>query len=235
MQGKDDTAAKPEGRRRRMRRAIYLTVSLIAVGTMAGMLSDDVLRFWHSLDDPAPRPPASVSLAAAPAVPTLPPPASPVEAPMADASRPEPPQASQDATPALTAALREAEDTIAALEKERDALANRVAELEDALAQARAGASPEAKGDGDAATAPAQPARPAAVAAARPAPAALDRGTIIWAQGVLRDLGHDVLPDGVLGPQTANAVRRFQTRHGLPATGSLDAATLDLLAREGGA
>lgn len=52
------------------------------------------------------------------------------------------------------------------------------------------------------------------------------------AQKALVALGHD-LPrfgvDGIKGPETANAIRGFQTKAGLPTTGNLDQKTVDAL------
>ncbi len=50
------------------------------------------------------------------------------------------------------------------------------------------------------------------------------------AQKKLQSLGYKVgSPDGVFGKKTANALRLFQTRHGLPRTGKLDKQTKSLL------
>lgn len=50
------------------------------------------------------------------------------------------------------------------------------------------------------------------------------------AQGRLLNLGYDVgKPDGILGPRTAAALRRFQKDRGLPVTGDLDRATENAL------
>lgn len=42
----------------------------------------------------------------------------------------------------------------------------------------------------------------------------------------------NVMPDGVYGPQTADAVRSFQRRMGLPVTGVVDQATHEQIVRE---
>ena len=48
-------------------------------------------------------------------------------------------------------------------------------------------------------------------------------------QTLLNKLGYDAgVPDGVAGPQTVSAVRRFETRSGLTASGQI---TDDLLTR----
>jgi putative peptidoglycan binding protein len=50
------------------------------------------------------------------------------------------------------------------------------------------------------------------------------------AQELLKAAGVDPGPiDGVLGPRTKAALRRYQLRHGIPATGMLDAATRQAL------
>jgi peptidoglycan hydrolase-like protein with peptidoglycan-binding domain len=48
-------------------------------------------------------------------------------------------------------------------------------------------------------------------------------------QALLMNQGFDVVIDGVVGPHTKSALRAFQARHGLPATGDCDDATLDAL------
>jgi peptidoglycan hydrolase-like protein with peptidoglycan-binding domain len=46
------------------------------------------------------------------------------------------------------------------------------------------------------------------------------------AQRRLRDIGfYTGSVDGILGPNTAAALRRYQAKHGLPETGDLDTAT----------
>lgn len=42
----------------------------------------------------------------------------------------------------------------------------------------------------------------------------------------------NVMPDGIYGPQTAEAVRSFQRRMGLPVTGTVDGATHAAIVRE---
>lgn len=60
--------------------------------------------------------------------------------------------------------------------------------------------------------------------------------SIAGAQERLNHLHYSVgEPDGVLGPLTVAALRRFQRDHGLPATGVLDAATIERLSEEHGA
>src|SRR4051812_8402057 len=61
-----------------------------------------------------------------------------------------------------------------------------------------------------------------APAAALAAPAS--GGSVVAAQ---KALGVDA--DGVVGPKTRSAIRRFQRSHGLPVTGRLDKATLQAL------
>jgi peptidoglycan hydrolase-like protein with peptidoglycan-binding domain len=57
-----------------------------------------------------------------------------------------------------------------------------------------------------------------------------DRDRILWAQSCLaRTLGSWVLQDGVLGPNTETAIRRFQEQQLLPVTGLLDNATMNTL------
>jgi peptidoglycan lytic transglycosylase B len=48
-------------------------------------------------------------------------------------------------------------------------------------------------------------------------------------QALLMNQGFDIEIDGVRGPRTDSALRAFQARHGLPATGECDDATLDAL------
>lgn len=60
--------------------------------------------------------------------------------------------------------------------------------------------------------------------------------SIVGAQERLNHLHYSVgEPDGVLGPLTIAALRRFQRDHGLPPTGVLDAATIERLREEHGA
>jgi hypothetical protein len=54
---------------------------------------------------------------------------------------------------------------------------------------------------------------------------------VVWAQEHLVSAGQAVSIDGAFGAQTKAAVQRFQSAHGLPATGTLDAATWRALLR----
>lgn len=54
---------------------------------------------------------------------------------------------------------------------------------------------------------------------------------VVWAQEHLVSAGFPLAIDGDFGPKTMSAVERFQTAHGLPATGLIDAATWDALLR----
>ena len=55
-------------------------------------------------------------------------------------------------------------------------------------------------------------------------------GRVQAIQTALKDKGHDPGPvDGHMGPQTRSALRAFQKKEGLPATGSADAKTLAAL------
>lgn len=59
--------------------------------------------------------------------------------------------------------------------------------------------------------------------------------SIVGAQERLNHLHYSLGdPDGVLGPLTIAALRRFQRDHGLVESGVLDAATVDRLAEEHG-
>jgi hypothetical protein len=66
-------------------------------------------------------------------------------------------------------------------------------------------------------------------------PASVFRGNlgdlVIWAQEHLYGAGFHVAVDGQFGPATQRAVRAFQRRHGLPATGIVNGPTWDLLDR----
>jgi len=54
--------------------------------------------------------------------------------------------------------------------------------------------------------------------------------TVRMAQQALNDRGYNAgSADGVWGPDTANAVRRFQQAQGLPDSGTLDTQTLSAL------
>ncbi|MBX3729232.1 MAG: carboxypeptidase regulatory-like domain-containing protein [Candidatus Sumerlaeia bacterium] len=58
-------------------------------------------------------------------------------------------------------------------------------------------------------------------------PARSDRAQLADVQRRLQALGFEPGPiDGLMGPMTANAVRQFQTAHGLPVTGQPDEATV---------
>jgi hypothetical protein len=49
-------------------------------------------------------------------------------------------------------------------------------------------------------------------------------------QNALDQMGYNAgPPDGAMGPQTENALARFQNDHGLPATGQIDNPTLQAL------
>jgi peptidoglycan hydrolase-like protein with peptidoglycan-binding domain len=71
--------------------------------------------------------------------------------------------------------------------------------------------------------APAQNA-PAATAMTHKAPA-MSRSRIEAVQTALKNNGEDVSPDGVWGPKTVSALRDFQKKQGLKATGHMDRAT----------
>lgn len=53
-------------------------------------------------------------------------------------------------------------------------------------------------------------------------------------QLLLRERGHDIEPDGLMGPDTRNALRRFQRRHDLDPTGDLGPRTKRALRRSEG-
>jgi peptidoglycan hydrolase-like protein with peptidoglycan-binding domain len=56
---------------------------------------------------------------------------------------------------------------------------------------------------------------------------AADAADVRQAQQALKSAGHDPgRIDGVMGPQTTAALKAYQARHGLTATGQLDAPTL---------
>jgi len=57
----------------------------------------------------------------------------------------------------------------------------------------------------------------------------MDQGTIKQAQEKLSSKGHDVQADGVLGPKTQAAVKEFQEKEGIQASGRLDQETLAAL------
>lgn len=61
-------------------------------------------------------------------------------------------------------------------------------------------------------------------------PALLESVLLLWLSAVPGWAGFDPgPPDGTLGPKTREALRRYQHTKGLPATGELDAPTLDAL------
>lgn len=85
-----------------------------------------------------------------------------------------------------------------------------------------------------------RPVIPPAVAQPRPAPRPVPRPVprpaprpvlrpdpaVRQVQGILQENGYDPGPlDGLMGPQTRQALRQFQRDHNLPASGQLDAAT----------
>lgn len=85
---------------------------------------------------------------------------------------------------------------------------------------------------GTAAAAPSASVPASPVVAAAPSAASLpvlrqgSRGALVKAvQRSLRRVNHHIAVDGVYGPATARAVRAFQARTGLPATGVVAAAT----------
>ena len=49
--------------------------------------------------------------------------------------------------------------------------------------------------------------------------------TMLWVIAQNDDSYHAVIPDGIYGPETVQAVSQFQRRHGLPVTGITDQAT----------
>jgi peptidoglycan hydrolase-like protein with peptidoglycan-binding domain len=57
----------------------------------------------------------------------------------------------------------------------------------------------------------------------------MDQGTIKQVQEKLSDKGHDVQADGVLGPKTQAALKEFQQKEGIQASGRLDQETLAAL------
>jgi hypothetical protein len=54
---------------------------------------------------------------------------------------------------------------------------------------------------------------------------------VLWAQEHLYSAGYRISIDGSFGAQTRRAVVQFQTRHGLPASGTITGATWDALLR----
>ena len=57
----------------------------------------------------------------------------------------------------------------------------------------------------------------------------LEQNTIKQAQEQLSSKGHDVQADGVLGPKTQAALKEFQEKEGIQASGRLDQETLAAL------
>jgi peptidoglycan hydrolase-like protein with peptidoglycan-binding domain len=57
----------------------------------------------------------------------------------------------------------------------------------------------------------------------------MDQSTIKQAQEKLSSKGHDVQADGVLGPKTQAALKEFQEKEGIQASGRLDQETLAAL------
>jgi peptidoglycan hydrolase-like protein with peptidoglycan-binding domain len=57
----------------------------------------------------------------------------------------------------------------------------------------------------------------------------MEQGTIKQAQEQLSSKGHDVQADGVLGPKTEAALKEFQEKEGIQASGRLDQETLAAL------
>lgn len=57
----------------------------------------------------------------------------------------------------------------------------------------------------------------------------VEQSTIKQAQEKLSAKGHDVTADGVLGPKTQAAVKEFQQKEGIQASGQLDQETLAAL------
>jgi peptidoglycan hydrolase-like protein with peptidoglycan-binding domain len=63
-----------------------------------------------------------------------------------------------------------------------------------------------------------------------PAAVTLSQDTVVAVQQQLSQLGYYDGPiDGLIGPQTAKAVRRFQSRDNLSVTGQIDSPTLRAL------
>lgn len=57
----------------------------------------------------------------------------------------------------------------------------------------------------------------------------LSSNQISDAQTALSDRGYDLSVDGVVGPETRTAIKRFQAENGIPQSGELDTATLNAL------
>jgi peptidoglycan hydrolase-like protein with peptidoglycan-binding domain len=62
----------------------------------------------------------------------------------------------------------------------------------------------------------------------------VEQSTIKQAQEKLSSKGHDVQADGVLGPKTQAALKEFQQKEGIQASGRLDQETLAALGVEEG-
>jgi peptidoglycan hydrolase-like protein with peptidoglycan-binding domain len=62
----------------------------------------------------------------------------------------------------------------------------------------------------------------------------VEQSTIKQAQEQLSSKGHDVQADGVLGPKTQAALKEFQEKEGIQASGRLDQETLAALGVEEG-
>lgn len=74
-----------------------------------------------------------------------------------------------------------------------------------------------------------RPSASASVEANTATTASVDASTVQSVQSELRDEGHKVSVDGVLGPKTASALRDFQRAKGLPVTGTINSETLAAL------
>jgi peptidoglycan hydrolase-like protein with peptidoglycan-binding domain len=64
---------------------------------------------------------------------------------------------------------------------------------------------------------------------------AQDSQTVRQVQQQLKDQGHDIAVDGQMGPQTQAALKEFQKKQGLEASGELDAGTMSALGVTGSA
>lgn len=52
---------------------------------------------------------------------------------------------------------------------------------------------------------------------------------ITEAQTALSDRGYEISSDGIVGPETKRAIKRFQAENGIPQSGTFDRATLNAL------